>query len=159
VCIWGVSVQSDGLWPYGCFRSVDACTPFKIRGVVVSSTDRVCLHGCLLCVDACPPLLLLFLIYVFQYFVCIWGDSVQSDGVWPYGCFRSVDACTPFKIRGVVVSSTDRVCLHGCLLCVDACPPLLLLFLIYVFQYFVIVQHLTYVSDTAYQWAPLHVFM
>ena len=58
---------------------------------------------------------------------------------------------------GVWSVSTDRACLRGCLLCVDACPPLLLLSLIYVFQYFIIVQHLTYVSDTGYQWAPLHV--
>ena len=38
----------------------------------------------------------MFLLVVPTIVVCIWGVSVQSDGVWPYGCFRSVDACTPF---------------------------------------------------------------
>jgi hypothetical protein len=51
----------------------------------------------------------------------------------------------------VIVYINDRVCSYGCILCVDACTPRKLLF---PFNCTVVFALL---SDTGYQWAPLHV--
>jgi hypothetical protein len=81
-----------------------------------------------------------------------WDRWVYNDWLsdW-YLVYRTVDqGCGLFLPTEYAYVGVFYVLMH-----VHPCYQLL----IYVFQYSIIVWHLTYVPDTGYQWAPLHVRM